>query len=206
MLTSAGANGYLIDQFWQDGVNTRADEYGGSIENRALFGLEVTEAVIKAVGDARKVGMRLSPWGRGQGMGMEQPVPQFLHITQRLKELGIGYLHFVESRIGGTNAADAIYQDFAGDENDVFIEAWGTDAPILLAGGFTPAKAEYTVNKAHADKQVCVAFGRYFISNPDLPFRIAMNLPLDPWDRSTFYSGEERGYTDYDNSKACSVS
>ena len=128
-----GANGYLIDQFWQDTCNSRTDKYGGSIENRARFGLEVTKAVIEAVGDSKKVGMRLSPWSNFQGMGMKDPVPQFLHIIGELKKLDLAYLHLVESRASGT-AADAVYHAVT-HENDKFVELWGAQAPLVLAGG-----------------------------------------------------------------------
>jgi NADPH2 dehydrogenase len=95
-----GANGYLIDQFTQDTCNQRTDGWGGSIEKRARFGLEVTKAVVAAVGK-EKVGIRLSPYSHFQGMKMKDPIPQFEYFAGELKKLGLAYLHLVESRIAG---------------------------------------------------------------------------------------------------------
>lgn len=192
-----GANGYLIDQFWQDTVNQRTDEYGGSVENRARFGLEVTKAVIEAVGDSKKVAIRLSPYSKFQGMGMEDPVPQFLHITKELKKLNLAYLHLIESRISGKSSADAVFKD-VNQENDPFINAWDNNSPVLLAGGFNPEKANNIVNEVYPDKDIAAVFGRYFISNPDLPFRVQRQLELNNYDRSKFYGPvTTQGYTDY---------
>ncbi|KAJ9664043.1 hypothetical protein H2198_000546 [Neophaeococcomyces mojaviensis] len=195
-----GANGYLIDQFWQDVCNKRTDEYGGSIEKRARFGIEVTKAVIEAVGDSKKVGMRLSPWTNFQGMKMDDPIPQFLHIITELKKLDLAYLHLVESRISG-GPADGIYHAVT-RQNDPFVELWGDQAPIILAGGFTPDKAKEVVGDVYTAENVCVAFGRYFISTPDLPFRVQQQIDLNPYDRSTFYKKcSPDGYIDYPFSK-----
>ncbi|KAF2758250.1 NADH:flavin oxidoreductase/NADH oxidase family protein [Pseudovirgaria hyperparasitica] len=196
-----GANGYLIDQFWQDVTNKRTDTYGGSIENRARFGIEVTKAVIAAVGDSKKVAMRLSPWATGQRMKMEDPVPQFSHIIQELKKLNLSYLHLVESRVGyNTTAVDGDYHVLT-RENDKFVELWGTEAPIMLAGGFTEEKAAKVVNEVYTADNVTIAFGRYYISTPDLPYRIKRGIPLNKYNRETFYSSGPEGYIDYPFSK-----
>lgn len=195
-----GANGYLIDQFWQDVCNLRTDNYGGSIEKRARFGLDVTKAVIEAVGDSKKVGMRLSPWSNFQGMGMKDPVPQFSHIVSELKKLDLAYLHLVESRLSGTSA-DGVYQAVT-RENDPFVEIWGLQAPIMLAGGFDPPKAKRVLSEVYTAENVMIAFGRYFISTPDLPYRIQNDIALTPWNRKTFYKPEAaEGYIDYPFSK-----
>ncbi|KAI7153892.1 FMN-linked oxidoreductase [Hortaea werneckii] len=195
-----GANGYLIDQFWQDVCNLRTDNYGGSIEKRARFGLDVTKAVIEAVGDSKKVGMRLSPWSNFQGMGMKDPVPQFSHIVSELKNLDLAYLHLVESRLSGTSA-DGVYQAVT-RENDPFVELWGLQAPIMLAGGFDPPKAKRVLSEVYPAENVMIAFGRYFISTPDLPYRIQNDIALNPWNRKTFYKPEAaEGYIDYPFSK-----
>lgn len=195
-----GANGYLIDQFWQDVCNKRTDEFGGSIEKRTRFGLEVTRAVVEAVGDSKKVGMRLSPWTNFQGMKMEEPIPQFLHIISELKKLDLAYLHLVESRVSG-GPGDGIYHAVT-RQNDPFVESWGDQAPILLAGGFTPEKAKKVVSEVYTAENVCVVFGRYFISTPDLPFRIQKGIDLNPYDRKTFYKAcSPDGYIDYPYSK-----
>ncbi|CAJ2504928.1 Uu.00g123220.m01.CDS01 [Anthostomella pinea] len=197
-----GANGYLIDQFWQDRVNTRTDKYGGSVENRARFGLEVTKAVIEACGgDSKKVGIRLSPWSPFQGMRMEDPIPQFSHIISELKKLGLSYLHLVESRLSGTTAGDSVYGSVTGT-NDKLVELWGTEAPVILAGGFDPEKARKALSEVYPAENVCIAYGRYFISNPDLPFRIKHGIELAPYNRKTFYLPEKaEGFIDYPFSK-----
>lgn len=192
-----GANGYLVDQFLQDVCNKRTDDYGGSIEKRARFGLEVTKAVIAAVGgDGNKVAMRLSPWTDFDGRKMDDPVPQFLYMISELKKLDLAYLHLVESRVSGDVAA-AVYHTLT-RRNDPFIERWGSQAPIILAGGFTPETAKKVAGEMHTEQNVCVAFGRYYISTPDLPFRIQAGIALNPYDRATFYTKmSPNGYTDY---------
>jgi NADPH2 dehydrogenase len=191
-----GANGYLVDQFWQDVSNHREDRWGGSIENRARFGLEVTKAVIAAVGDSRKVGMRLSPWSTYQSMRMTDPVAQFLYVVKELKKLDLGYLHLFESRSSGSSA-DGIYQEL-NHENDVFVEAWGLESPLLLAGGYNDRKAARVLNELYPDHNICIVFGRQFLSNPDLPFRIRHGIDLNTYDRGTFYKFQSsEGYIDY---------
>ena len=195
-----GGNGYLIDQFWQDVVNRRTDRWGGSIENRARFGLEVMKAVIAAVGDSKKVGMRLSPWSTYQGMKMDEPIPQFLHVVQELKALDIAYIHLVESRISGSSA-DGVYHEL-NRENEALIEAWGIGAPILLAGGSTVGKTKRVMTELYPRHSIAVTFGRYFISNPDLPFRVQNEIELNKYDRSTFYKLQApEEYIDYSFSK-----
>ena len=185
-----GANGYLIDQFTQDTCNKRTDKWGGSVENRSRFGLEVTKAVVKAVG-ADKVGLRISPWSSFQGMGMEDPVPQFTHFVNALKEYKLAYLHVVESRITGNADVEATGKiDFA-------IDAWANTSPILLAGGFKPDSAQQAVEQ-YKDKDVVIVFGRYFISTPDLVYRLREGIDFTPYDRDSFYIPHStKGYTDY---------
>jgi N-ethylmaleimide reductase len=183
-----GANGYLPDQFLQDGTNKRTDEYGGPIENRARFMLEVTQAAISVWG-ADRVGVRIAPSGTYGSMSDSDPAATFGYVTTELDRLGIAYLHVVEPRIKGTEeiahgkapiAAQHLRPKFS--------------RTLIAAGGFTPASAEAVVTFGDAD---LVAFGRHFISNPDLPERIRQDLPLTRYDRSTFYGGDARGYTDY---------
>ena len=182
-----GANGYLPDQFLEDGSNRRTDDYGGPIENRARFLLEVTEAAIGVWGAAR-VGVRLSPSSSYGSMHDSDPQATFGFVADRLDELGIAYLHVVEPRIRGNEtvadakpvAAPALRGRFHG--------------AIIAAGGFTGASAEAILEAGDAD---LVAFGRAFIANPDLPARLRAGAPLNRYDRSTFYGGTERGYTDY---------
>ena len=189
------ANGYLIDQFTQDTCNHRTDGWGGSVEKRSRFGLEIARRVVEAVGKER-VGIRLSPWSTFQGMKMADPVPQFTHLVSGLRELGLAYLHLVESRISGNaDVEETTKVDFA-------MEAWGSTSPVLLAGGFKPDSAKRAVEIEYKDKEVAIVFGRYFISTPDLPFRILNGLELTAYNRETFYkTGSPDGYIDYPFSK-----
>ncbi|KAH6682823.1 NADPH dehydrogenase [Halenospora varia] len=185
-----GANGYLVDQFLQDKCNNRQDGWGGSIANRARFGIEVATAVAAAVGPER-VGYRVSPYSPFQGMKMEDPVPQFSYLAKHLKTLNIAYLHVVESRISGAG-------DIEGNEQvDFLVDIWGTSGAVILAGGFTPESAVEAVEK-NGGKNVAVAFGRNFLANPDLPFRISEKLSLTKYNRETFYIEQSPvGYIDY---------
>ncbi|KAF7556047.1 hypothetical protein G7Z17_g1722 [Cylindrodendrum hubeiense] len=184
-----GANGYLIDQFNQDVSNTRDDEYGGSVENRSRFITDIMKAMVDAVGPER-VGLRLSPWSEFQGMRMEEPIPQFTDIINKASQLNLAYLHLVESRISGSEDAEG------NDRLDFAYGLW--TGPILVAGGFEPAEAQKLVDEEYPDKDIVVMFGRYFISNPDLVYRIKEGLELSAYDRDTFYvSKSPVGYSDY---------
>ncbi|KAI5294792.1 hypothetical protein KEM55_006454 [Ascosphaera atra] len=191
-----GANGYLIDQFTQDVSNRRTDQWGGSVENRARFGLEVAKTITKAIG-ADRVGYRVSPWGTFQGMGMKDPKPQFTYLVENLAALKLAYVHGVESRTNGP--ADAAVQD-PGKNLEFLIDAIKSknpDTAFISAGGHTAATANETV-EARKDIKMLTACGRYYISNPDLPFRWIHNLPLVKYDRNTFYAaGQKNGYIDY---------
>ncbi|KAK0934769.1 hypothetical protein LTR29_013626 [Friedmanniomyces endolithicus] len=186
-----GANGYIIDQFTQDVSNKRTDRWGGSIENRTRFATAVTQAVVSAVG-ADKTGIRLSPWSSFQGMKMEDPIPTFSHLLRSLKELKLAYVHLVESRISGNADVETT------GKIDPFIDIWAGTSPILLAGGFKPDSTRRAVEEQYKDKDVVVVFGRYFISNPDLVFRVREGIELATYDRETFYLAKsEKGYLDY---------
>ncbi|KAI5276614.1 FMN-linked oxidoreductase [Aureobasidium subglaciale] len=186
-----GANGYLIDQFTQDTCNKREDRWGGSVENRTRFALEVTKAVVDAVG-ADKTGIRLSPWSPFQGMKMDDPIPTFTHLINGLKEHKLAYVHLVESRIQGNADVEST------EKIDFAIDAWGKTSPILIAGGFRTDSAYRAADEEYADKDVVIVFGRYFISNPDLVYRVKQKIPLADYDRDTFYAAKsEKGYTDY---------
>ncbi|KAF2089859.1 FMN-linked oxidoreductase [Saccharata proteae CBS 121410] len=190
-----GANGYLIDQFTQDTCNRRTDKWGGSIENRGRFGLEVAKAVVAAVG-ADKTGIRLSPWSTFQGMRMENPIPQFTYMVENLKALDLAYLHLVESRVSGNADIES------SDRLDFALQAWGKEKAVWIAGGLKPESAKKTVDQDYPEYNVGVVFGRYFISTPDLVFRIKNGIDLTPYDRDTFYAvGSEKGYIDYPFSK-----
>lgn len=190
-----GANGYLVDCFTQDVSNKRTDRWGGSIENRSQFPVEVAKSAVEAIGAAR-VGFRISPWSLFQGMKMDDPVPQFVHLVNQLRSLDIAYLHIIESRV--TNSFDV--EKTQGIEP--FLQAWGKEKPVLLAGGFNSTNAIEAVDHEYQDYNAAVVFGRYFISTPDLPFRMKHGLPLNDYDRSTFYAVKQKeGYLDYPLSK-----
>lgn len=189
-----GANGYLVDQFTQDKSNQRTDSWGGSVENRSKFAISVVEAVVAAVG-AERAAIRLSPFSDFQGMHMADPYPQFTYLTNHLKTLNLSYLHVVESRISGSADAEAT------DKIDFLAKIWAKTSPFLVAGGFTAESAKKVVDE-YPDNDVVVVFGRYFIPNPDLPFRVKEGIPLTKYDRNTFYNaGEAKGYIDWPFSK-----
>ena len=184
-----GANGYLADQFIQDVSNKRDDEYGGSIENRSRFFHEIMKAVVDVVGPER-AGLRLSPWSPFQGMRMENPIPQFADIIDKAGQLNMAYLHLIESRVSGS-------EDYEGSEPlDFAYKLW--NGPFLIAGGYKLAGAQKLVDEEHPDKDIVIIFGRYFIANPDLVYRIKEGLKLSAWERNTFYnSNSSEGYVDY---------
>ena len=183
-----GGNGYLLDQFLQDGSNQRTDEYGGPIENRARLLLEVVGAVVSVWGGDRSA-IRIAPGGSWNGMSDSNPQALFGYVAEQLNRFDLAYLHVIEPRVKGNVvvaegqapiASEGLRRIFKGK--------------IVAAGGFEPDTAEAVVENGAAD---AVAFGRHFISNPDLPERIRLGLPLDPYDRATFYTFDARGYTDY---------
>jgi NADPH2 dehydrogenase len=200
------ANGYLPDQFLQESCNRRSDDYGGSIENRSRFVVALTRSIISALGgDSQRVAIRLSPWSlfdnsnnndHDKMVSIQSTTKQFRHVISELKKMDLAYLHLVESRVAG-DVANATYL-VPTRRNDPFIEIWGMDAPIVLAGGFTPETAKKAVNDVYRDHRMCIAIGRLYISTPDLPFRIREGIEPNPYVRETFYlKMSAEGYTDY---------
>ncbi|KAL4739046.1 FMN-linked oxidoreductase [Aspergillus similis] len=189
-----GANGYLLDQFLQDTSNQRDDEYGGSVENRSRLLYQVLQEVVKAIG-ADKVGLRLSPWSRFQGMRMDDPIPQFADIIDRASDLDLAYLSLVEARMFG--AWDNKESMDEGRETlDFVYERW--NRPILVAGGYGLEKARKLVDEQYPDGNIVVLFGRHFISNPDLVYRFKKGVELTKYQRETFYQiSSAVGYVDY---------
>ncbi|TFK37222.1 NADH:flavin oxidoreductase/NADH oxidase [Crucibulum laeve] len=195
-------NGFLLDQFLQDVSNKRTDSYGGSVENRSRFGLQVVDAVVEAVG-AEKVGFRLSPWSEFQDMKMDDPIPQFSHFVSSIKEShpNFSYIHVVEPRIDGVEGhrqSDGYFNDTGKESNDFIRKIW-LPRPLITAGGYTRTNA---LKRAEESQGELIAFGRDFIANPDLPLRMKHNIPLNPYDRNTFYTPaeqerSEKGYIDY---------
>ena len=182
------ANGYLVDQFLQDGSNRRTDQYGGSIENRARLLEEIVTAVI-AVWGADRVAVRIGPGGTWNGMSDSNWKALFSYVAKSMSGFGLAYLHLIEPRVSGSDtvkpAASAVAAELL---RPLFKGA------LIAAGGFEPDSAEALVARGTVD---AVAFGRHFLSNPDLPRRIREGLPLTPYDRSTFYTFDAAGYTDY---------
>ncbi|KAI3324633.1 NADH:flavin oxidoreductase/NADH oxidase [Xylariaceae sp. AK1471] len=188
-----GANGYLIDQFTQDNCNKRTDAWGGSVEKRARFAVEATKAVVDAVG-ADKTAIRLSPFSDFQSMGMDDPYPQFEYLVKQLKPLNLAYLHLVEPRISGNKDTDC----GAGHDLGFLIGLWDNQSPIILAGGYQPESAFKTIDEMWKDYDIGIAFGRYFISNPDLVFRLNEGIEFTKYDRATFYTPKKaEGYIDF---------
>ena len=185
-----GANGYLIEQFLQSRTNRRADGYGGAMAQRARFALEVTEAVAGAW-SADRVGIRLSPFGIANDSGEDDPMPLYAHLVEKLAPLGLAYLHLIEPRASGAGQAEVDHPNMPSAAR-LFRPLW--PGALITAGNFKPDTAQAFVQEGAAD---AIAFGRYFISNPDLPERIRQGAALAPYDRSTFYGGGAKGYTDY---------
>jgi N-ethylmaleimide reductase len=183
-----GANGYLPDQFLQDGTNKRTDAYGGSIENRSRFLLEVVEGIVSVWGGDR-VGVRIGPGGKFNGMSDSNPVALFDYVGDQLNRFGLAYLHVIEPRVKGNVVITEGQAPIAARQLRKIFEG-----KIIAAGGFEPDTAEAAVEDGDAD---LVAFGRHFLANPDLPKRLRLGLPLNEYDRKTFYTFDSRGYTDY---------
>ena len=179
------ANGYLIEQFLNANVNTRTDGYGGSTAGRNRFALEVARATVAAIG-AERVGIRLSPYGVFNGTGAFADVDaQYLSLVQELSTLGLMYLHVLDHSAMGAPAVPA--------ELKAALRA-AFQGPYILAGGFDTASAEQALVDGQAD---LIAFGRPFISNPDLVARMQAGAPLTAPDFGSFYTPGAQGYTDY---------
>ena len=179
-----GANGYLLDQFAKDGANKRADAYGGSIENRARLMLEVSDAVAAEVG-ADRTGIRLSPLTPVVDGSDSNPQPLFEHIVEQLNALRLIYIHVIEGATGGPrDIAPFDYKSLRRRFKQVYIANNGYDFEL----------ASRALGTGAAD---LIAFGKPFISNPDLVERLKNGVPLSAWDTATFYGGGAKGYTDY---------
>ncbi|KAJ8095063.1 hypothetical protein PM082_010281 [Marasmius tenuissimus] len=193
-----GANGYLMEQFLKEASNKRTDSYGGSAENRARFALEVVDAVVKAVGP-RKTGLRLSPWNTYQDTDDQDPVPTYSYLVKELKRThpNLAYLHVADGPVD--NGVGSLHS------HEFIREIWtkgpgGNEAEngrrLISAGNFNlDTGAEIADTKGDL-----VAYGRRFLANPDLPYRLRQNISLNPHDAPTFYvagSLDPKGYTDY---------
>jgi N-ethylmaleimide reductase len=184
------ANGYLLDQFLQDGSNKRVDIYGGSIENRARLLLEVVDIATHIWGKGH-VGARFSPYGTFNDMSDSDQVALFTYVMTELNNRKIAYVHIIEPRATNAGSSDSVNHNTPSVAN-LFHKNF--EGAFISAGGYTPQSAKVAVEGGLAD---AIAFGRLYISNPDLVERIQKNLPLAPYNRATFYGGSEKGYSDY---------
>jgi NADPH2 dehydrogenase len=193
------AHGYLLDQFLSDAVNQRTDKWGGSIENRARLLLTVIKAVADAIG-ADRVALRLSPYAAFQGAEKGDIHGQYLYIIEELKKMDtpLAYLSLVEATgdpgaliFGGKTVNQGKTLDF-------ILEAWNNRSPVIVAGGYHPDTAVRALEDHYKKFDVMIAFGRHFLANPDLVFRIQKGLELNKYNRATFYlKMSEEGYNDY---------
>ena len=181
-----GANGYLFDQFLRDSANVRTDAYGGSIQNRARLALETTDAVISVWGPSR-VGYKISPYFSNLGMSDSAPIETFSYLAKELGSRRIGYLHIAEAvsgpaaaPVGTVRATPILRRLFKG--------------PVIANGGYNLESANAAIESNEVD---LVAFGVPFLANPDLPERWKRGVPLNAPQFDLFYTGEEKGYTDY---------
>jgi N-ethylmaleimide reductase len=176
-----GANGYLIDQFLRDGANHRTDEYGGSIENRARFAIEVVKAVLESWEPGR-VGIRISPIGASNDIRDSNPQALFDYVAEQMSALKIAFLHVNEGAAPDAPAFDfmSLRRKFSG--------------AYMANFAYTRERAAQAISEDRAD---LVAFGKLYIANPDLVGRFKANAPLNEPDQKTFYGGDARGYTDY---------
>ncbi len=184
-----GAFGYLIDQFLQDVSNQRTDEYGGSIENRARFLLEVVGAVVDVWGGDR-VGIKLSPSNTFYGMGDSDPEATFGYVIKALNRFGLADIHLMEPN--EIDLQKAVLNPVSSRFRPLF------QGTVITNGGYDRDKGNAVLMKGDAD---LVSFGQLFIANPDLPRRLEHNTPLNEPNPKTFYGrgkeGAEVGYTDY---------
>lgn len=176
-----GANGYLIDQFMKDQINDRTDKYGGSLENRCRFALEVAQAVIDEIG-ADRVGMKLSPFAHESN-----PAALALYMASSLSTLGIVYCHMAQPR---TKVGEKMEIS-----HSLLPMRKAFKGTFIVAEGYDMEEGNEAISSGYAD---LVAYGRWFLANPDLPRRFELNAPLNAYDRITFYLPDPViGYTDY---------
>jgi N-ethylmaleimide reductase len=179
-----GANGYLVDQFLRDGTNHRTDLYGGSVENRCRFALDVVDACVAEIG-AGRVGIRLSPVSPANDSADSHPQAVFGHLVEELNKRGIAFIHFVEGSTGGPRDVPGF--DYAGARQ-------AFKGTYIANNGYTRDMAIDAVASGRAD---AIAFGRPYIANPDLVQRLKLNAPLNAAVPKTFYAPGAVGYTDY---------
>ena len=199
---------YLIDQFTSESINNRTDKWGGSIENRARFLLEVVKAVTEEIG-AERTALRISPFATFQAAYTSNPWAQFGYILAELKKAAyeLAYISFVEPRANPAHL-DMTLHKFESDKVnpwgdgkpslEYFLEMWDNQSPVIVGGGYLPENVSEAVDRRYQKWDVVVAFGRWFISNPDLVYRVKNGVQLTPYKREFFYAARsEMGYNDY---------
>ncbi|KAI3861013.1 hypothetical protein MKX03_026682 [Papaver bracteatum] len=178
-----GANGYLIDQFMKDQVNDRTDEYGGTLEKRCRFALDIVKSIVEEIG-ADKVGMRLSPFGGFMEARDSDPEALSIYMAESLSKYGVLYLHVIEPRIENNETLGS-----------TLTTRKAFKGTFISSGGYKRDDGNNAIEENHAD---LVAYGRLFLANPDLPKRFAIDAPLNQYNRDTFYTQDSViGYTDY---------
>jgi N-ethylmaleimide reductase len=183
-------NGFLLDQFLQDGSNQRTDAYGGPIANRARLLLEIVDCIAADIG-ANRVAVRLSPFGNLGGVSDQNTVADFSYVIDELDDRGGAYLHMIEPRASSAGIGDDASVNSA---NNLALFSALFDGPIITAGGYSGLTGAGTIDSGAAD---AVAYGRMFAANPDLVERLRIDAALNTFDRTTAYGGGARGYTDY---------
>jgi len=184
-----GANGYLIDQFIQDGVNRRTDKYGGNIENRSRFLFEVIEEVSSVIG-ADRTALRLSPSGITLDVSDSNPVKTFSYIIERMNDYPLAYLHIMEPYVDVSHLPQYL-QDR--EVSPFYRKRY--QGTLMTNGKFDGESGDQIIRDGHAD---LIAYGKPFISNPDLVEKYRNGTPITPWDMKTFYTQGQEGYTDYE--------
>jgi N-ethylmaleimide reductase len=179
-----GANGYLVEQFINPHANERNDQYGGTIENRSRFLLQLTKLVADAIG-SDKVGVRLSPYNTFNDMPHYNEIPEtYTYLSRELQALDVLYIHVIDYAARASDDGLALLTDIRNNFTNL----------LILNGGYDRQRAEHAITNNEAD---LISFGSPFISNPDLPHRLRHNVPLAPPDRTKFYTPDESGYIDY---------
>ncbi|ESJ12541.1 N-ethylmaleimide reductase [Cupriavidus sp. HPC(L)] len=179
-----GANGYLINQFIDSQANARTDEYGGSLHNRLRFLKEVAQAVTDVVGKDR-IGVRLAPLTTLQGAVDDTPEATYLAAAHALGKIGVAYIHIAEADWEDAPVMPAAFKEAL---REVY------PGTLIYSGNYNKARAEEALARGWAD---LIGFGRSFIGNPDLPYRLRHDLPLNPGNRAHYFGGGAAGYTDY---------
>ncbi len=182
-----GANGYLQDQFLQDGTNARTDAYGGSVQNRARFMLETVQAMIGAW-SADRIGVRISPSSTLYGMDDSNKMATFGHVIRELDALKVGYLHLTEPNARVLEQGNVQIKNVARTFRPMI------STRLIVNSGFDKNKANAVLETGDADM---VAFGVLFLANPDLPERLRQDQPFNKPDPTSFYGVGPKGYTDY---------